>query len=81
MKDINEVIRSKEAEVLQLQKDIEALRVAARLLSDEPEVAPAYTPRPTTSSAYAPPARPAPAPGSSDAGYSMSWDAAAKKFP
>jgi hypothetical protein len=73
MKDINEVIRSKEAEVLQLQKDIEALRVAARLLSDEPEVAPAYTPRPT--------ARPAPAPGTSDAGYSVSWDAVAKKFP
>ncbi len=37
MKNIYEVIRQKESEVQQLQKDLEALRVAARLLADENE--------------------------------------------
>jgi hypothetical protein len=37
MKNIYEVLRQKESELQQLQKDIEALRVAARLLADESE--------------------------------------------
>ena len=81
MRDINEIIRSKEAELLQVQRDIEALRVAARLLSEEPEVGPAYTPRPATAGAYGSRGRSAPATGTSDAGYGASWDATAKKFP
>ena len=35
MKNIYEVLRQKENEIQQLQKDIEALRVAARLLADD----------------------------------------------
>jgi len=35
MRNIYEVIRQKEAEIQQLQKDLEALRLAARLLTDE----------------------------------------------
>ena len=37
MKNIYEVLRQKELELQQLQKDIEALRVAARLLADDNE--------------------------------------------
>lgn len=82
MRDINEVLRRKELDLQQLQREVEALRVAARLLSEASEADPAYS-RPATASAYAPPARPAPPPGSGagDAGYSAPWDAAAKKFP
>lgn len=36
MKNIVEVLRQKEAELQQLQGDVEALRVAIRLLSDDP---------------------------------------------
>ncbi len=35
MKNIYDVLRQKEAEIQELQKDIEALRIAARLLADE----------------------------------------------
>ena len=40
MKNIYEVLRQKENEVQQLQKDIEALRVAARLLADDNDAEP-----------------------------------------
>ena len=36
MKNIVEVLRQKEAELQQLQGEVEALRVAIRLLSDDP---------------------------------------------
>jgi hypothetical protein len=35
MKNLYEVLRQKELEIQQLQKEIEALRVAARLLADD----------------------------------------------
>jgi hypothetical protein len=35
MKNIFEVLRQKEAELQQMQKEVEALRMAARLLADE----------------------------------------------
>jgi len=37
MKNIVEVLRQKEAQLQQLQGEVEALRVAIRLLSDDPE--------------------------------------------
>jgi len=37
MKNIVEVLRQKEAELQRLQGEVEALRVAIRILSDEPE--------------------------------------------
>ena len=83
MRDINEVLRRKELDLQQLQREVEALRVAARLLSEESEAGPAYARPAAAASAYAPPTRPAPPPasGAGDAGYSAPWDAAAKKFP
>jgi len=83
MKDINEVLRRKEVDLQQLQREVEALRMAVRLLSEEAEAVPAYARPVLPASAYAPPTRPAPPPsaGSPDAGYGSSWDAAAKKFP
>ncbi len=77
MKDINEVIRRKEAELQQLQRDMEALRVASRLLAEEEGGAYASG---AAASAYAAPPRPAPPPAASEGGYGASWDAA-KKFP
>jgi hypothetical protein len=82
MKDINEVLRKKEADLQHLQGEVEALRIAARVLSEEKEAATAYGQSVATASSYASPARPAPpSPGATDAGYGASWDAAGKKFP
>jgi len=83
MRDINEVLRKKEVDLQQLQREVEALRIAARLLSEETEPATVYARPATPTNAYAPPTRPAPPPpaGAADAGYGASWDAAAKKFP
>jgi hypothetical protein len=80
MKDINEVLRKKEADLQQLQREVEALRIAARVLSEETE---GYARPGAPASPYASAARPAPppAPGGTDASYSASWDAAGKKFP
>jgi len=49
MKNIHEVLRIKEQQLQQIQKEIEALRVAARLLADESDMAPAAAARPATS--------------------------------
>ena len=57
MKNINDVLRIKEQQVQQLQREIEALRVAARLLADETDVMAA---RPATSTNVAVPAMPPP---------------------
>lgn len=80
MKDINEVLRKKEVDLQQLQREVEALRVAVRILSEDAEVT---YPRPATAGAtYTAPARSTPAPASvSDAGYAAPWDASGKKFP
>ena len=80
MKDINEVLRKKEADLQQLQREVDALHVAARILSEEGEAGGAYA-RPSAAASYATPARPTPSAGATDAGYGASWDAATKKFP
>jgi hypothetical protein len=77
MKDINEVLRKKEVDLQQLHREVEALRIAARLLSDQTEATYA---RPAASS-YTPTRPASPPVGTIDAGYGASWDAAAKKFP
>ena len=53
MKNIYEVLRQKELEFQQLQRDIEALRVAARLLADDNEAA-TSTARPLANNVPAP---------------------------
>lgn len=82
MKDINEVLRKKETDLQELQREVEALRVAVRILSEDAEGGGAF-PRPATAAvSYATSARPTPPPASAtDAGYGASWDAAGKKFP
>jgi len=72
MKDIYEVIRQKEADLERVQREIEALRLSARLLEDtsrpSPVVAPVYAA--TQPKPQGPAAAPAPA----------AW-ATAKQFP
>jgi hypothetical protein len=58
MKNINDVLRLKEQQIQQLQRETETLRAAARLLVEESDQAPA--PRPASSTNVAVPAMPAP---------------------
>ena len=82
MKDINEVLRKKESDLQQLQKDVDALRIAIRILSEDADAGSTY-PRPATAGiSYTAPARSTPPPaGVTDAGYASPWDASGKKFP
>lgn len=43
MKNINDVLRQKELEIQQIQREIEALRIAARLLADDDDAPQART--------------------------------------
>jgi hypothetical protein len=87
MKNVYEVLRQKELELSRLEKEVEALRVAAPLLSDEKEAgmeasnkptlaipAPAQTPIriPQPAAVNAAPAQPARAAG---------WEDTAKRWP
>lgn len=49
MKNIHEVLRIKEQQLQQIQREIEALRLAGRLLADENDMAPAPAARPASS--------------------------------
>jgi hypothetical protein len=79
MKNIADVLKQKEIEYMQLQKDIEALRVAARLLADDDSAAFSKAAQAST----APPigAMRTSAGAAGDPGYAPVWDAAPKKFP
>ena len=81
MKDINEVIRKKEAELQQLQRDVESLRIVVRLLSDDDTCVPG-TPRTTGfADTYRSAEGPTSVPAPTDATYANPWDSAVKKFP
>lgn len=85
MKNVYEVLRQKELELTRLEKEVEALRIAAPLLSDEgkdslqeapkPALAaaapqqPVRMPTPAVTAAVNPPARAA------------GWEDAAKRWP
>lgn len=78
MKDIHEVLRQKEAQLEQLQKEVDALRIAARLLAeDEPKPVPAVSPISAVLSA-APVSHTA---RLKDNGHAAAWDATTKQFP
>jgi len=79
MRDINEVLRKKEADLLQLQREVEALRVAVRILSQDAETRCEF-PRPATAAvSYATPARTTPLrAGAADAGHVAPREPAAK---
>lgn len=74
MRDIYDVIRQKEADLERIQRDIDALRLSAKLLEDSARVAtPAAVPAYTAS-------QPKPQSSTSAATTPNSW-ASAKQFP
>lgn len=79
MKDIYELLSQKEVEYERLQKEVEALRIAARLLDDSAEVRAAQvtaSPAAQGSQGYATPAPRATTPAATP----TAW-ASAKQFP
>lgn len=87
MKNVYEVLRQKELELARLEKEVEALRVAAPLLSDENKEATseAAAPKPTLAAAPVPqqPIRiPQPAVAQvQPAARAAGWDDTAKRWP
>lgn len=87
MKNVYEVLRQKELELARLEKEVEALRVAAPLLSDGQEtVAEAVNSKPTLASTAAQqpiripqPAAAAAAP--QPAARAAGWEDTAKRWP
>jgi hypothetical protein len=72
MKNLYDVLRQKEQEIKQLQKEIEALRLAASLLADESEPATAMAAR---AAAVSPTAGPQPIRANADsAPKGAAWD-------
>ncbi|MGA3193920.1 MAG: hypothetical protein ABSD39_02860 [Terriglobales bacterium] len=84
MKNVYEVLRQKELELTRLEKEVEALRVAAPLLSEEKEQM-SEAPKPTLTAA--PPQQPLriPAPVAAQAANpparAAGWEDAAKRWP
>ena len=84
MKNVYEVLRQKELELTRLEKEVEALRVAAPLLSDEKEQ---QIEAAKPSLAAAPPPQPVRIPpvvaaqGESAPARVAGWEDAAKRWP
>ena len=85
MKNVYEVLRQKELELARLEKEVEALRVAAPLLSEDKEPINDSSNKPTLTSAAVqqpiripqPAVNAAPAPARAAAG----WEDTAKRWP
>ncbi len=75
MKDIYEVIRQKEAELLRIQHEIEALRLSAKLLEDVGRTAPTAPVQ-----VFSAPAAPKPQTSTQPTSSPNAW-ATAKQFP
>ena len=84
MKNVYEVLRQKELELARLEKEVEALRVAAPLLSDEKEST-SDSPKPSLTAAQAqqPLRIPAPVVATSTPApvRAAGWEDAAKRWP
>ena len=83
MKNVYEVLRQKELELTRLEKEVEALRVAAPLLSDEKEVL-AEAPKPSLTATSPQPVRIPPvvaAQGGAAPARVAGWEDAAKRWP
>jgi hypothetical protein len=84
MKNVYEVLRQKELELTRLEKEVEALRVAAPLLSEEKETL-AEAPKPSlAASGPQQPVRIPPvvaAQGGAVAARTAGWEDAAKRWP
>jgi len=86
MKNVYEVLRQKELELARLEKEVEALRVAAPLLSDEKESATETAISKPTLTATAPapqqPIRiPQPAVNQVPTARAAGWEDTAKRWP
>lgn len=81
MKNIYDVLKQKEAQLQQLQREIEALQIAARLLSDEAETAapPKTVPMAVAGTPLAAMSRTAV--GKENGHGGPTWDAVNKQFP
>jgi hypothetical protein len=84
MKNVYEVLRQKELELTRLEKEVEALRVAAPLLSEEKEQQ-VESPKPSLTAAPPQPVRIPPAVAAQAAVASPArvagWEDAAKRWP
>jgi hypothetical protein len=84
MKNVYEVLRQKELELARLEKEVEALRVAAPLLSDDKEVvAEATNNKPTlaTPATQQPIRIPQPAVNAPPVARAAGWEDTAKRWP
>jgi hypothetical protein len=87
MKNVYEVLRQKELEMAKLEKEVEALRVAAPLLSDDKDIASDTVAKPTlapavTSAPQQPIRIPQPAVNQSQpAARAAGWEDSAKRWP
>lgn len=86
MKNVYEVLRQKELELARLEKEVEALRVAAPLLSDEKEtVSDTAISKPTLTAAVPAPQQPIripqPAVNQAPTARAAGWEDTAKRWP
>ena len=86
MKNVYEVLRQKELELARLEKEVEALRVAAPLLSDEKEsVTDTAMAKPTLTAAAPAPQQPIripqPAVNQGPTARAAGWEDSAKRWP
>jgi hypothetical protein len=86
MKNVYEVLRQKELELARLEKEVEALRVAAPLLSDEKETATdTAVSKPTLTAAPPAPQQPIripqPAVNQVPTARAAGWEDTAKRWP
>jgi hypothetical protein len=86
MKNVYEVLRQKELELARLEKEVEALRVAAPLLSDEKEtVTDSAIAKPTLTAAASVPQQPIripqPAVNQAPTARAAGWEDTAKRWP
>jgi hypothetical protein len=86
MKNVYEVLRQKELELSRLEKEVEALRVAAPLLSDDKDVTSdtATSPKPTLATPAPAPQQPIriPQPAvAQPAARAAGWEDTAKRWP
>jgi hypothetical protein len=86
MKNVYEVLRQKELEMARLEKEVEALRVAAPLLSDDKDLAAdASTSKPTLAASSPAPQQPIripqPAVNQGPTARAAGWEDTGKRWP
>jgi hypothetical protein len=82
MKNVYEVLRQKELELSRLEKEVEALRVAAPLLSEDKEAGNDNKPTLAASATTQQPIRiPQPASAAPQASRAAGWEDTAKRWP